>query len=103
MWLYIGNGNNLNSAYGDSRMSAWYDPLSNNEDEKKLRPFKSASSGISYAYIALMLNKVQKTPVLASKTDLNGTLLNLKVGIPTDVAVSNIKQTADSIQSQVSS
>lgn len=103
MWLYIGNGNNLNSAYGDSRMSAWYDPLSNNEDEKKLRPFKSASSGISYAHIALMLNKVQKTPVLASKTDLNGTLLNLKVGIPTDVAVSNIKQTADSIQSQVSS
>ena len=103
MWLYIGNDNNLNSVYGDSIMGVWYDPLSDNKNEKKLRPFKSVSSGTSYAYIALMLNKVQKTPVLASKNDLNGTKLNLKVGIPTDVAVSNIKQTADSITEQVSS
>ena len=102
MWLFTNSGDNHNSAYGDSIMSVWYDPLSDNEDKKKLRPFKSVSSGTSYAYIALMLNKVQKTPVLASKNDLNGTPLNLKVGIPTDVAVSNIKQTADSIQSQVS-
>ena len=103
MWLFTSNGNNFNSAYGDSIMTVWYDPLSNDESVKKLRPFKSESSGISYAYIVLMLNKVQKTPVLASKTDLNGTPLNLKVGIPTDVAVSNIKQTADDIQLQVSS
>jgi hypothetical protein len=103
MWLFTSNDNNFNSAYGDSRMTVWYDPLSNDENIKKLRPFKSVSSGISYAYIVLMLNKVQKTPVLASKNDLEGTPLNLKVGIPTDVAVSNIKQTADDIQLQVSS
>ena len=102
MWLYTNNSNNFNSAYGDTIMGVWYDPLSNNEDEKKLRPFKSVSSGTSYAYIALMLNKVQKTSVLASKNDLKGTPLNLKVGIPTDVAVSNIKQTANDIQLQVS-
>jgi hypothetical protein len=103
MWLFTSNGNNFNSAYEDSIMTVWYDPLSDDEDKKKLRPFKSESSGISYAYIVLMLNKVQKTPVLASKNDLEGTPLNLKVGIPTDVAVSNIKQTADDIQLQVSS
>lgn len=103
MWLFTHNNTNLNTAYDDSIMTEWYNPLSNDESIKKLRPFKSESSGTSYAYIVLMLNKVQKTPVLASKNDLNGTKLNLKVGIPTDVAVSNIKQTADDIQLQVSS
>ena len=63
MWLYTNNSNNFNSAYGDTIMGVWYDPLSNNEDEKKLRPFKSVSSGTSYAYIALIYYLQSKTGI----------------------------------------
>lgn len=83
-------------AYNHS--SCIYSP--NVEGKEQLNPLHFGN--ITTGYLSFTIYKDDKTIADSSYFNSNPNV-RIKLGIPTDVAVSNIKQTADSISSQVSS
>lgn len=82
---------------GYNHSSCIYSP--NVEGKEQLNPLHFGN--VTTGYLSFTIYKDDKTIADSSYFNSNPNV-RIKLGIPTDVAVSNIKQTADSISSQVS-
>ena len=84
-----------------SHTSCVYTPDTNYPTKNKLNPLHFGN--VTTGFLSFKIIKAAGNNNTLNATYFSNNPVHVKVGIPTDVAVSNIKQTADSITEQVSS
>lgn len=84
-----------------SHTSCVYTPDTNYPTKNKLNPLHFGS--VTTGYLSFKIIRAAGNNNTLNATYFSNNPVHVKLGIPTDIAVSNIKQTADSITEQVSS